>query len=398
MELRSGRENSVRLLVMLANTVLGLALLAALVWAGLKIVHAILVFSLGILVAYALEPLVTRLRGITGNRLPQGAAVFLVLFAFAIGLALVVAAAAGPTGRQIRDIEATSPQLRARADSLVGNADQWLAHHHITFRVGTAADQLTGLLRARGQALAQEALHAAGRIAAGLVDIALVIVVAVYFLVYSLELKQRLSKYVPALYQLQFQGLRRDMNQILGGFIRGQLVMAALMGLTAAIGCALLRLPFWILIGFFVALASLIPVVGAYVGAVPAVMLALLDPVNPAAKVVWVILLFVIVNEAGSKILYPRLVGSATGLHEVLVLFVLIAGAELGGIIGALLAVPVTALVGVVAVYAYRLWHQAQHPHVPAPTPPVVDATDEHRPAPPGRDDRALPAAVPWRD
>jgi predicted PurR-regulated permease PerM len=141
-----------------------------------------------------------------------------------------------------------------------------------------------------------------------------------------------------------------------------------------------------------------IPVVGAYLGAVPAVMLALLDPVHPVAKVVWVIVLFAVVNEAGSKILYPRLVGSATGLHEVLVLFVLIAGAELGGIIGALLAVPVTALVGVVAVYAYRIWRQEQRPQIRLPASPVVEPSDERLQPAPHRDDRGSRALASDHD
>jgi predicted PurR-regulated permease PerM len=143
--------------------------------------------------------------------------------------------------------------------------------------------------------------------------------------------------------------------------VRGQLVLAAVMGVTAGIGCATLGLPFPILIGLFVAVTSLVPLVGAYVGAVPAVLLALLDPIAPVAKLFWVVLLFIVVNETGSKILYPRLIGSATGFPAVLVLFVLLAGGEVGGVLGALLAVPVTALVSVVAVHIYRIWQQSAY-------------------------------------
>jgi predicted PurR-regulated permease PerM len=384
MNTRSTAENqSLRLLIALANTALGLALLVALVWAGRQILHAVLIFSLGILVAYALEPLVGRLRALTRGRLSQGSAVSCLLVGIVGALALLVAVAAGPTARQIREVEAQGPALRARAEAVSVGIDHGLAQHRVPFRVATGLQRLSQLGHSRSQALAQEALHTAGVLAGMLVDFALVLVVGIYFLIYSTELKQRLSKHVPALYQQHFQGLRRDMNQILGGFIRGQLVMAAVMGLIVGIGCALLRLPFSILIGLFVAVTSLIPVVGAYLGAVPAVLLAALDPAHPLAKVIWVVLLFVVVNEVGSKILYPRLVGSATGLHEVLVLFVLIAGAEVGGIMGALLAVPVTALVGLAAVYTYRVWQQSNQPKRPEPAPPVISVPDNgHGPLP----------------
>lgn len=388
MERPAERFNSVRLLVAMANAALLLLLLAVLIWAGLKILHAVLIFTLGILVAYAVEPLVTRARTLTRGRLSQGGAVLLVLLAFFAAFALLTAVAAGPTARQVREVEAEGPALRARAVAVSGEIDGWLARRRVPFRVASGTQRLTQYVRARSQTLAQEGLHLAERLAAGLVDIALVLLVGVYFLIYSGELKLRLAKHVPPVYQQQFQGLRRDMNQILGGFIRGQLVLAVATGLAVGIGCVLLRLPFSILLGLFVAVTSLIPVVGAYLGAVPAVLLALLDPAHPLAKVVWVVLLFVIVNEAGSKILYPRLVGSATGLHEVLVLFVLIAGAEVGGIMGALLAVPITALVGLLAAYAYRIWQQGKHPASPDPAPPVVSAPDtspEERPRLPRR-------------
>ena len=90
------------------------------------------------------------------------------------------------------------------------------------------------------------------------------------------------------------------------------------------------------------------------------------------------IVIFFVVNEFGSKVLYPRLVGSATGLHEIVVLFVLLAGAEVGGVIGALLAVPLTALFGLLALYAYRIWSQSGRPGEPMPSPPAIDAAAPH--------------------
>src|ERR1043166_9568563 len=104
-----GRDLSTRLLIALANLGLGVALLAAFVWAMLKIIHAVLIFCLGALVAYALDPLVTRLRALFRNRLSRGFGVFLVLMIFAGVVAVLIAAAAGPTGRQVRELSARAP-------------------------------------------------------------------------------------------------------------------------------------------------------------------------------------------------------------------------------------------------------------------------------------------------
>jgi predicted PurR-regulated permease PerM len=377
------QDRSVRLLVALANTVLAVALIVAFVWATLKVIHAVLVFVLGILIAYALDPVVARLRALSRGRLSRGAAVFMALIAFTILLTLLVVIAAAPTSRQLHELSSQAPELRDRMDRLATQIDQWLVQRHLHFRVSTAIQQLSRVAHDRSQELATGALHAAGRVAETLVRALLSLLVAVYLLVYSPEMKRRLGEKLPRVYQQHFHELRRDLNQILGGFIRGQLLMAAAMGLSIGVGCAFLRLPFSILLGFFVAVTSLIPVIGAYIGAVPAVVLALLDPVNPGAKVTWVVVLFFVVNEAGSKILYPRLVGSATGLHEVVVLFVLLAGAEVGGVVGALLAVPITALVALLAAYTYRVWKQGGFPGSPEPAPTLVDAQPSSRDHPP---------------
>src|SRR5438093_7020422 len=124
MERRVERDGAVRLLVSLANIALGLILLVALVWAGLRISHVLLIFVLAALLAYALHPLVTRLRALTRGRLSQGGGVFLVLIVFITLTALLVAAAAGPTTQQIRQLEAEGPALRARADALAAGVDQ----------------------------------------------------------------------------------------------------------------------------------------------------------------------------------------------------------------------------------------------------------------------------------
>jgi predicted PurR-regulated permease PerM len=131
------------------------------------------------------------------------------------------------------------------------------------------------------------------------------------------------------------------------------------MGAAAALGCLLLGLKLWLLIGLFVVVASLIPVFGPYVGAVPAIAAALIGPThlhNNVLAAVLILVYFIVINEVGSKVLYPKLVGAALGLHTVLVLFVLFAGLEISGIVGVLFAAPLTALVIVSVVHLYRLW------------------------------------------
>ena len=86
------------------------------------------------------------------------------------------------------------------------------------------------------------------------------------------------------------------------------------MGAAAALGCLAIGIGPWLLIGLFVVVASLIPVFGPYIGAIPAVLVALISPTHihsPVGAAVAVVLLFVVINEVGGKVLYPNLLSNA---------------------------------------------------------------------------------------
>ncbi len=187
----------------------------------------------------------------------------------------------------------------------------------------------------------------------------IVLLIALYFLIFASDMREKFNGMLPTDLSTRADLWETDVNRILGGFVRGQLIIALLMGALAAVGCLLIGIHLWLLIGLIVVVASLIPVFGPYIGAIPAVIAALVGPThfhNPVVAAVLVLVLFVVINEGGSKVLYPKLVGSALGLHTVLVLFVLFAGLELDGIVGVLFAAPIAALAIVTMVHLYRFW------------------------------------------
>jgi predicted PurR-regulated permease PerM len=369
---------SLVLLVMLANLVLGGLLLGAVVWLGMHVAHVLLLFTLGSFVAYALFPLVDRAYALTRRRLSWGASVFLVLAGLALLVGLGITIAVRPTSRQLQELATRFPAYRTQGHALAEQLDAWMADHHIEYRVAEGIDRLAEELRQRSQTLVSQSARAVERVAVGLVDLTLVLLIAIYLLVYLRELRHRFLDQVSPGYVPYLQGFQRDLNRVLGGFIRGQLSLAIFYGITAGLICLGLRLPFALLIGIFVAVASFVPIIGPYIGAAPAVLLALLA--SPW-KLFWVVLLFFVMNEAGSKVLYPRLVGQATGLHAVVVLFALLAGAEAAGIWGALLAVPLTAFVGLVVLYSLRIW-RAGLPLPPSGITVAPHAESDHAPHP----------------
>jgi predicted PurR-regulated permease PerM len=376
-------EKWTRLLV-IVSTLLVLTIFAAvLVRLGLYIQHTILLFSLGVLVAYALDPLVEALRlrpemarliGRLPRRskpdskavetMPRSAAISIVFVSLFAIVGLSIYGLSRPLTRQIRILNDTRQQelYRQRATDFLNDTDTRLGrlglhtqfHQYLTNPSSIPEGALDFLKTSEAAALpfVRDIIVSAG-------ESVIVLLIALYLLIYCREMRTRLNEQAPDKLRRHMVVWEEDVNRILGGYVRGQLTIAIVMGVAAAIGCLALGIHIWLLIGLFVAVASLIPVFGPYIGAIPAVIAALVGPTHLSSNIVAALILvafFVVINEIGSKVLYPRLVGHAIGLHEVLVLFVIFAGLEIDGIPGVLFAAPVTAIVIVTLIHLYRFW------------------------------------------
>lgn len=355
-----GIASWLRLLIVTTTClVLVLAVAVAVRLLGL-ISHTLLIFALGALIAYALEPLVERVRN---SRLGAGrphwvgvAVVFGALFVCAV----IAGAFLGNTLiNQVQQLVHDRATFAQQGHELVDRTDQWLASRGFQFSLAENIDNPPPNVKHFVEGFAATLLHAVARGSESVIEGGIVLLIAFYFLIYYDEMRERFNRSLPDRLRPYVELWQGDVNRILGGFVRGQLILALVTGAAAGVACLLLGLPLWLLIGIFVVIASLIPVIGPYIGALPAILAALLGPptyLSPVARAVVVIIVFFVINEAGSKILYPRLVGAALGLHEVIVLFVLFAGYEIGQLWGVLFAAPATALAVVTIVQLYRLW------------------------------------------
>jgi predicted PurR-regulated permease PerM len=149
----------------------------------------------------------------------------------------------------------------------------------------------------------------------------------------------------PARQQATVRLLEGAVSHVLGGYIRGQLLLAVIVGVLAGVGCWILHLPYPLLLGVLAFLLELVPMVGILLAAIPAIVVALFQPL-PA--VLLVLLLFALIYLVESSVLAPRIHGAELGLHPALALVALLIGAEIGHIWGAILAVPIAAIVWVV--------------------------------------------------
>lgn len=215
-------------------------------------------------------------------------------------------------------------------------------------------------------------------LAAAAANLLLVPIVSFYLLRDWDELLQALRRNIPPRLLPKAAELARETDEVLGSFIRGQLLVMAALAAIYSIGLALTGLNLALVIGVAAGLVSFVPYLGFLVGIVAAGF-AMLVQTQELLPLVWVLLVFGIGQVIESAVLTPILVGDRIGLHPVAVIFAVMAGGQLFGFIGVLLALPAAAVLAVLLRHAQQQWRQS----------PLYGAGD----TPP--DPEPLPAAVP---
>lgn len=145
--------------------------------------------------------------------------------------------------------------------------------------------------------------------------------------------------------------LLREIGRVLERFARGELLVSAIIGVLVALGMFFLGVKFALIIGFIAGITELIPYFGPVIGAIPAVGFALL---KSKATAVYAAILILIIQQLESNLIAPRILGDSVGLHPLLVIFALLAGGELFGFWGLILAVPAAGVLRVTAAFLFR--------------------------------------------
>src|SRR5207248_5010390 len=162
---------------------------------------------------------------------------------------------------------------------------------------------------------------------------------------------------------------------VIGGYIRGQLLLAFLIGVLVGVGMAVIRVPYAVLLGVLAFVFAFVPVLGTFVSGAACVLLALTLGWPYA---VGVLVYFIIIHVLEGDIVGPRIVGQAIGLHPIVSLAALIAGAELFGIWGALFASPLAGILQAMLVALWKDW-RANHPEqFPEPEIEIYEIIDEN--------------------
>jgi predicted PurR-regulated permease PerM len=242
-----------------------------------------------------------------------------------------------------------------------------------------AREYLSGLPLQLG-ALAQQY---AGGAAAGVLTILLstvaliatvvvIPVISAYLMLENEALTARAMSAIPPAARPKVTAIVHDFDVLLGGFIRGQFLVGAIVGALITLALLVTHVKYAVLIGVVAGLLNIIPFVGAIVGFVPAVLLALFNDGWQQALIVAAC--FVGINQLEGHVIAPRVVSESVGLSPLMVIVAILIGGELGGLGGMFLAVPVAGVLRVLAAHLiprYPLPGDQALAEIPAPVPPA---------------------------
>lgn len=305
----------------------------------------------GLLIAYLLHPIVQVLER---RRVPRMMAVLLIYVSFVLVIAIAVVNAIPMFTTQLVELSDDLPRLTEWYNKWMS---EWEAHKYflpdsISHGVDRVIIQSHDHMSHSVTAFFNNARNTLGKLLA----YAVVPFIAFYLLKDMKELHQVGMSVVPPAYRKQVLAVLRDINESLGNYIHGQMMVALIVGVSAYLGYWLIDMPYPFVLATFVCLTNIIPYIGPLIGAAPAVVVAL----TISTKMLLLVLTVnIIIQVLEGNILSPNIVGRSLHLHPLLIIIALLAGEAVGGIIGLIVAVPVLAVCKVIISRIALMIHES---------------------------------------
>ncbi len=340
-------------------TLIGVLILVAAALAGLRWIAAALVpFVIAFLIVFLLN---WPVRALAARGMTRGAAAIVCLV---VGFALfgAVMTLIGPfVGRQVLSFGEAAPGYLERLQTLAETVQQRYAA--ITFPawlsefLSAAGERLSQLALAFGNSVARMLVSAGGGVLTAFIDIALAVVIAFWALKDLPKLREELLSIPGPKYHDDVEHLLSTVTRVVGGYLKGQTVASLCTGTLAGIGLAILGVPYALVIGIITVFLNYVPYVGPFVGGLIAGLVGLTQGPWIAVFAVGVVIL---AQNLTDNLVTPRVMSEQVDLHPTLVIFSLLVGGSLFGVVGMLFAIPVAATAKGLFVYYYEQRTQRQ--------------------------------------
>ena len=308
----------------------GVAITIGLVELAIRARSVLVLIGLALFIAAGLDPVVSWL---TRRRVPRWAAVIIVLLGVVGIIAGFVAAAIPPLAAQTSKLISELPHYAHNLQNHNSQLGRLNVKYHIEQR-------LSHLLATRGSSLIGGVLGAGALVLGALASTLIVIVLVVYFLAGMPQIKLFFYRLAPHSRRARVILLGDEIFTKVGGFVLGNVVTSVIAGLGTYLWMLAFGIPYPILLGLFVAIMDLIPVIGSTVGGAVVSLVALTVSLPVAIAT---LAFYIAYRLAEDYLLVPRIMGSTVKVPAVVSVVAVLLGGALLGIVGALVAIPVAA-------------------------------------------------------
>lgn len=309
----------------------------ALLWAIRDIIA--IVFVAWVL-ASALDPMIDRLQR---YHIPRALSI-LTIYVLCIGvliavLALLVPSVSTELSAMARDLPKVYEPIQQSLSGIRQTGEELGVMGAIQDSIDSAVKGLTTVSNSLYGAVAS--------FLGGIVTAFGILVIAFYMTVEEDGIKKFVMSVAPTMYQPY---LIKKINQIqskLSSWLWGQMILMMFIGVLTGLSLWILGVKYWLVLGLFAGLTEFIPIIGPIMAAIPAVFIAMGDFAEAPYKPLLVIILFIIIQQVENQLLVPRIMKRAVGLNPIIVILALLIGAKLGGLVGVVLAVPFSTILGI---------------------------------------------------
>ncbi len=338
-------------------------------------------FLIGLVLIYVLGPAIDRLARVrvAGRRVPRGLSVLIVYVVAIVVIVQGIALLIGPLVQQILEYVRDLPRFTQALDDATRRFTEFYREMQLPPGIREAIDRAIAQFGQGASNFDFGSLLPIARSIAGGFGIVFGFLIVPVWMFYILKDRPRLvedfDRAIPPAWRRDVWAVLNIIERVFGRWLRGQLLLGLIVGLATFGGLVVLGfvidqrfLSFAILLAVIAGIFELLPIIGPILSMIPTLLVAVTVR-DPAAGVIGVLVLYLIVQQLENNVLVPKVQGDAIELHPSVVIFALIVGGAIAGLLGAIFALPITAAGRDVYRYLFRRASE-DDPDIPPPEAP----------------------------
>ncbi|MBI5134947.1 AI-2E family transporter [Candidatus Uhrbacteria bacterium] len=282
------------------------------------------------------------------RRIPKAAAVLLIYVGLFLLLSGIVALLIPPLVDQIGSIASHLPEAIDRLSSGFESVKQYSAQAGVNEEIKQWLEQLSRIFTQN----AGGPLSAITGFFGSVVSFVVVLVIAMYLIIEDDAIKRALQSIIPERHSERIGTVVTEIQFSVGMWLRGQLILMLIIGILTYIGLLILGVNNALALALFAGLTELVPTLGPIVGSIPAIILAF---TQSPIKALLLIILYVVIQQLENNLIVPQVMRRTAGLNPIVSLIALLIGASIGGITGAIMAIPTVTALKVIGNHVFEV-------------------------------------------